>query len=52
LQDVREPIFVQLSCRSKIRKWAYENAYTLVLIAVLFAITWVTMIAYGVSQSA
>jgi hypothetical protein len=52
LEEIREPIYVQLPCRSKIRKWAYENAYTLVLIAILFAITWVAMVVYGVTQSA
>lgn len=35
-------------CRSKLRKWAFDNAYTLTLMAVLFAITWVALFVVGV----
>jgi hypothetical protein len=27
-------------CRNKLRKWAAENSYTLILMSVLFLITW------------
>jgi hypothetical protein len=47
----REPIKVSIECRSKLRKWAYDNAYTLVFMSVLFAITWIAMLAYGVTHA-
>lgn len=39
----REPINITLSCNSRVRKWAYDNAYTLILLAVLFAPTWIAL---------
>lgn len=38
-------------CRSKLRKWAYENAITLVFMAIGFAITWAVMILYGIKHA-
>lgn len=40
-----------IHCRSKLRKWAYDNAYTLLLMAFFFTVTWVAMIIYGVTHA-
>jgi hypothetical protein len=36
----REPVKVHLLCQSRIKKWAFDNAYTLIFLAVMFFITW------------
>lgn len=48
IRGMREPIQIELPCKSKVKKWAFENAYTLILMGVLFALTWGAMLAYGV----
>lgn len=35
IHKVREPIEIEITCRSKIRKWAFENAYTLIFLSIL-----------------
>lgn len=35
LQDIREPIEIEIPCKSKVKKWAFDNAYTLIFLAVL-----------------
>jgi len=30
--------------QSRIRKWAYENAYTLIFVSVYFMVTWVVVV--------
>lgn len=48
LKAVKEPIDIVLPCRSKIKKWAFENAYMLTLVFILFAITWVAILVVGI----
>lgn len=43
-----DPIEDTIPCKNKLRKWAAENAYTLLLMAILFGFTWTAMILYGV----
>ena len=52
IKDVREPISVKLTCNSRIRKWAFENAYTLIVMMVLFGITWLWIFLSGVRHIA
>jgi hypothetical protein len=40
IKHIREPINVQIDCRSKIRKWAYDNGPMLIFFSVMFFITW------------
>jgi hypothetical protein len=42
---------IHLHCKSKVKKWAYDNAWTLTLIAVLFFITWAAIIYLEVRRS-
>lgn len=45
----QEVMGVALGERSdRVKKWAYENAYTLIVMASLFAITWTAMLLYGI----
>lgn len=46
--DLREPIQITLTTPSKIRKWAFENAYTLIAMAIFFIITWILIVIEGV----
>lgn len=48
IRELREPINIVIPCKSKLRKWAFENAYTLIIMAFFFGITWVVMIVYGI----
>jgi hypothetical protein len=48
----REKIHILIPCRSKVRKWAFENAYLLVVMAVMFAITWIALFIVGVKAYA
>jgi hypothetical protein len=44
VKHIREPIDVQIVCRSKIRKWAYDNAPLLIFLTSMFFITWVLLV--------
>jgi hypothetical protein len=44
LREAVRPINIQLTCRSKIRKWAFENAYTLIFLSIFYVITWVLIV--------
>jgi hypothetical protein len=45
---IAEPIEVHITCRSKIRKWAYENAYTLIFVSVYHVLaTWGIIFVIG-----
>jgi hypothetical protein len=35
---------VHLECDDRIRKWAWENGYTLIFLSVCFLITWVVIL--------
>lgn len=48
LRDFREPIEVLLPCRSKIRKWAFDNAIMLAVMAFFFVLTWIAIFIVGV----
>lgn len=48
ISEIREPIDIVLPCRSKVKKWAFENAYTLMTMAVLFGVTWIAIFIVGV----
>jgi len=52
LREIREPIDVILPCRSKIKKWAFENAYVLIVMAIMFGITWLAIFILGVHEYA
>lgn len=52
IHDLREPVEIHLTLHSKMRKWAAENAYMLVLMATLFVITWVWIFLTGVRHFA
>jgi len=41
LDKIREPLNIELTCTSKVKKWAFDNAYMLIFISVFFAITWI-----------
>jgi len=42
---------VTLRCNNKLRKWAYDNAYMLIVMGVMFAITWAAIFYLGVKNS-
>lgn len=42
---------ISLRCVSKVKKWAYENAWTLIVMAIGFAITWSYILFLGVKNS-
>lgn len=44
IERVREPIAEEILVRSKVKKWAYHNAYTLIFLSVMFVITWVVAV--------
>jgi len=48
LRRIGEPINVHITCRSKVRKWAYENAYTLIFASIYFMVTWVIVIVANI----
>lgn len=52
IHRVREPIEIVIPCHSKLRKWAFENAYMLILMAILFGITWIAIFIMGVMHHA
>jgi hypothetical protein len=41
LEKIREPLNIELTCTSKVKKWAFDNAYMLIFISVFFTITWI-----------
>jgi hypothetical protein len=45
-QKARTPITVYIPYGSRFRKWAYDNAYTLVFLTVMFFITWIVSVAF------
>jgi len=51
VNTVRLPVEIKLTCKSKVKKWAFENAWVLIVMAIGFAITWVYLIFKGVSES-
>lgn len=44
VKDRIEPIEVTLLCRSRVKKWAYDNAYTLAFLSVMFVVTWIVLV--------
>lgn len=50
-ESLRLPVEIHLTTKSKIKKWAYDNAWTLILMAICFAITWAWLIYKGVTAS-
>jgi len=48
---IKQPYNVRIMCHSRLRKWAYDNAYTLLLMAALFAVTWTVMLIYGITHA-
>lgn len=44
IDNMREPIDEHINCRSKFKKWAYDNAYTLIFLSFFFGVTWLIMI--------
>jgi hypothetical protein len=48
LNKVVKPINVTINCDSKVRKWAYENAYTLTFLSVLFVVTWTIIVMINI----
>lgn len=48
LHAVRDPINIVLPCRSKIKKWAFENAIMLTVVFILFVIQLIGLFALGV----
>ena len=44
LKQVTKPIEIKIICHSRLRKWAFDNAYTLIFLASLFVVTWVLML--------
>jgi hypothetical protein len=38
VHEIREPIEIEIPCKSKLRKWAFENAYTLIFLSILCVI--------------
>lgn len=50
LERTSEPIEVKLHCTSRIRKWAFENAYTLVFLVFMFVITWIIAVVLNYAK--
>lgn len=44
----KEPISVALTCNSRIRKWAFENAWMLLFVFSLFIIQLIGLFVLGV----
>jgi hypothetical protein len=40
LKQVMAPIEIHITCRSRLRKWAFDNAYTLMFLSAMFVVTW------------
>jgi len=38
IHTIKEPIEIEIPCKSRVRKWAFENAFTLIFLAALCAI--------------
>lgn len=51
IKGVLEPVDIIIPCKSKIKKWAFENAYTLIFLAFMFIVTWVIMIIVAVTNA-
>src|SRR5687767_8177291 len=47
LQEVITPIEIQLTCKSRVKKWAFDNAYTLIFLSCMFVITWCIIVVRG-----
>lgn len=49
LKEVRSPIDPPetLFCKSKVKRWAYHNALTLIFLSSMFIITWIVMVVIG-----
>lgn len=48
ISQIREPIEIVIPCKSRIRKWAFDNAYTLLLVTFVTIITWIGIFVLGV----
>lgn len=44
VDHLREPLNIEITCTSRIRKWAYENAFTLIFLTAMFIITWIVIV--------
>jgi hypothetical protein len=51
ISELRQPVTIKLTVHSRVRKWAAENAYTLVVMALGFGITWAYLIIQGVRHA-
>lgn len=40
----REPIEIHIPCNSRLRKWAYDNAPMLIVMAIMFIPTWICLL--------
>jgi hypothetical protein len=45
-----DDIDILLPCKSRIRKWAFENAYTLIVMGTFFVITWAYLVVDKVTR--
>ena len=50
-EHVRLPVEIHLTCKSRVKKWAYDNAWTLIVMAICFTITWAYLVYTGVKNS-
>lgn len=41
---IGEKVEITLTTNSKIKKWAFENAYTLVFLSIMFVLTWAVFV--------
>lgn len=48
LHAIRDPIDIVLPCRSKIKRWAFENAIMLTVVFALFIIQLIGLFVLGV----
>lgn len=51
MENLRLPVEVHLTTKSKVKKWAYENAWTLILMGILNGLTWAYLLYQGVKNS-
>lgn len=52
IEEIRAPIETEIRCRSKFKKWAYDNAYTLAFLAIFFGLTWIVIMLVGLWEVA
>lgn len=51
ITSLTEPVEIHLTVHSKVRKWAAENACMLIVMAILFTVTWAYLIFQGVRHA-